>query len=106
MRNTFIIKNADSSFDNYYQIMKMKKRQSVAHGGLNTTTGSNFATPMKYNMKGLQQNKRPAARDGHTSVLHNERFYVFGGDRHHMPFNDMFVLDLKNEFVKHSELLY
>jgi hypothetical protein len=22
---------------------------------------------------------------------------VFGGDRHHMPFNDLFVLDLEGE---------
>lgn len=69
------------------------------NGGASNYGGS----PSKLNnidSRGLQPNKRPAARDGHTSVLYNERFYVFGGDRHHMPFNDMFVLDLKNEFIK------
>lgn len=24
--------------------------------------------------------------------------FVFGGDRHHMPFNDFFVLDILSEF--------
>jgi hypothetical protein len=24
---------------------------------------------------------------------------VFGGDRHHMPFNDLFVLDLERELA-------
>jgi len=23
---------------------------------------------------------------------------IFGGDRHHMPFNDLYVLDLESEF--------
>lgn len=27
---------------------------------------------------------------------------MFGGDRHHMPFNDMFALDLVNEFDRQS----
>ena len=27
---------------------------------------------------------------------------VFGGDRHHMPFNDMFALDLKGEIERQS----
>jgi len=103
MKNTFIIKNADSSFDNYYHMMKAKKRQSVMVNGGNMATGAHFGgSPSKLmnNATGLQANKRPAARDGHTSVLYNEKFYVFGGDRHHMPFNDLFMLDLKNEFIK------
>ena len=27
---------------------------------------------------------------------------IFGGDRHHMPFNDMFALDLVSEFERQS----
>jgi len=42
MRNTFIIKNADSSFDNYYHMMKAKKRQSVMVHGNHMATGSHF----------------------------------------------------------------
>ena len=35
-------------------------------------------------------------------VNHEGRMIVFGGDRHHMPFNDMFALDLVNEFDRQS----
>jgi hypothetical protein len=41
--------------------------------------------------------KRPMARDGHTGLVFGDNFIVFGGDRHHMPFNDIFMLDLKKE---------
>ena len=50
--------------------------------------------------------RRPAARDGHSAVLFGEQIIVFGGDRHHMPFNDTFGLDLKNEFIVKSHLFY
>jgi hypothetical protein len=48
-------------------------------------------------MSGKAKGKRPAARDGHTGIVFGTYFIVFGGDRHHMPFNDTFMLDLKNE---------
>ena len=51
-----------------------------------------------------QAGRRPAARDGHTALLHGNRFVVFGGDRHHMPFNDLFVLDVESEFNKQSHI--
>ena len=41
--------------------------------------------------------KRPAARDGHTGVIFQDHLIVFGGDRHHMPFNDSYVFNLANE---------
>jgi hypothetical protein len=50
------------------------------------------------------QGKRPPARDGHTGVLYNDIFIVFGGDRHHMPFNDSYILDLRKEFIARSGL--
>ena len=40
---------------------------------------------------------RPAARDGHTAVVIGFSLFVFGGDRHHNPFNDLYVLDLLAE---------
>lgn len=40
---------------------------------------------------------RPAARDGHTGVIIGFSLFVFGGDRHHNPFNDLYVLDLLSE---------
>ena len=41
--------------------------------------------------------KRPAARDGHTGIIFQDHLIVFGGDRHHMPFNDSYVFNLNNE---------
>ena len=46
---------------------------------------------------------RPAARDGHGCVMTPDGLMIlFGGDRHHMPFNDMFALDLPSEFDRQS----
>ena len=41
---------------------------------------------------------RPAARDGHSGVVIGFNYFVFGGDRHHNPFNDLYILDLLAEF--------
>jgi len=38
---------------------------------------------------------QPAARDGHSSEISENGFmFVFGGDRHHMPFNDLYLIKL------------
>ena len=50
------------------------------------------------------QYKRPQARDGHTGIVFQDLLIIFGGDRHHMPFNDLFVLDLKKEFISKNQL--
>jgi hypothetical protein len=40
----------------------------------------------------------PKPRDGHTGIMLNDTEYlVFGGDRHHMPFNDLSGIDLSLE---------
>jgi hypothetical protein len=37
----------------------------------------------------------PAPRDGHTAVVDSKDImYIFGGDRHHMPFNDLYLIEL------------
>ena len=37
----------------------------------------------------------PAARDGHsTEVSDDGLMFVFGGDRHHIPFNDLYLMRL------------
>lgn len=51
---------------------------------------------------GKIRGKRPAARDGHTGVVFGNLFVVFGGDRHHMPFNDTFILDIKTDIQNKS----
>lgn len=37
---------------------------------------------------------KPSARDGHSSFVYLNKMFIFGGDRHHMPFNDIFYLDI------------
>jgi len=49
--------------------------------------------------------KRPPARDGHTGIIYGDSFFVFGGDRHCMPFNDFHMLDLKSEFNDKAHIL-
>lgn len=48
--------------------------------------------------------RRPPARDGHSSLVVGSCLFIFGGDRHHMPFNDLFLLDLLSEF-ENNEML-
>jgi len=40
---------------------------------------------------------KPCARDGHAALLfdNNNKMIVFGGDRHKMSFNDIYVLNIK-----------
>ena len=59
---------------------------------------------MAYSQKGKMRvcGIRPNPRDGHGAVIHNGHMIIFGGDRHHMPFNDMFALDLPSEFDRQS----
>jgi hypothetical protein len=53
----------------------------------------------------LVKNKRPYARDGHSGIYFTHTksnlpyMFVFGGDRHQMPFNDSFLLDLEGELM-------
>lgn len=38
--------------------------------------------------------KKPCARDGHASFVHDEYFYIIGGDRHNVSFNDVYAFRL------------
>jgi Kelch motif len=92
MKNSYIIKNADPSFEAYYNAMK-KRNKLLGHvEHHHFATGSNTIQRMR--------GRRPIARDGHTGLVVGDVFYVFGGDRHHMPFNDLYMLDLKREVVQ------
>ena len=110
MKNSYIIKNADPSFDAYYNSMKRRSKiQMTLNGGASSLGGQDRTlTTIMENQIGAASSlhnpakvagKRPMARDGHTGILFGESLLVFGGDRHHMPFNDMFMLDLKKEFA-------
>ncbi len=98
MQNTFIIKNADESFDQYYQQMKRRKLGHNANQDPNQLGGMSAALPhgVQENHFGVVQGIQPAARDGHTvEISEDGLMLVFGGDRHHMSFNDLYLIKLR-----------
>ena len=102
MRDSFIIKNADESFDLYYQQMRKRKLggQTNTMGMDNTGLGAASATlpggsPMPDSNFGVVAGVNPSARDGHiTEISSDGLLFVFGGDRHLMPFNDLYLMKL------------
>jgi hypothetical protein len=86
MQNTFIIKNADETFDAYYQ--HMRKRKLVGHGTMEHSM-------IGENKFGIVHGRKPTARDGHSANVNRKGYmFIFGGDRHHMPFNDLYMIKL------------
>ena len=90
MKNAFILKNTNASFENYYQIMKRRKHNNGTKT-MNLST-SNLDATIRGAMN-INKNK-PSARDGHSCFIFRNKMFIFGGDRHHMPFNDLFFLEL------------
>lgn len=74
MQQSFIIKNADHTFDAYYQ--QMRKRGKA--GGFAMTSDPAMGET-KFGMVA----GRPTARDGHSANVDQYNYmYIFGGDRH------------------------
>lgn len=48
--------------------------------------------------RGRIKDRVPHARDGHSSVMINNGMYVFGGDRHQMPFNDVYCYSVESSY--------
>lgn len=84
MQSSFIIKNADESFEvNAKQLQKQKHNKT-----LQTSDAPKYTSFM--------EGSRPTPRDGHSAVVDSQGFmYVFGGDRHLMPFNDLYMIKLE-----------
>lgn len=101
MLKSFLIQRADPSFDVMAQIKR--KKNSFGFGVNYNAFGLNMALSQrgKSRVSGI----RPMPRDGHTGILADNYMIVFGGDRHHMPFNDMFALDLAAEMDKQASRL-
>ena len=99
MQRSLLIASADPSFDFMAQLKR--KKNNFGFGG---ATHNSFGLNMQLSQKGKLRvcGIRPNPRDGHTTVLHNGLMLIFGGDRHHMPFNDLFALDLPNEIERQS----
>ena len=67
----------------------MKKRKKQANNA------DYSAQPNESNF-GMVSGKKPTARDGHSAVVDSQgNMFVFGGDRHHMPFNDLYMIRLE-----------
>jgi hypothetical protein len=87
MKNAFILKNSNQSFEQYFQAMK--RRRHLKNHSINLSMSLDGTSKSAH----IHRNK-PSARDGHSSFVYHNKMFVFGGDRHHMPFNDLYFLDI------------
>ena len=98
MQNSFIIKNADESFDMYYQQMKRRRHLTSGFTQNLDVSGSPGAIQGQHSDQRsttFQRGRKPNARDGHSANVDKFGFmFIFGGDRHQMPFNDLFLIKL------------
>ena len=84
MLNNYFIKKTDpNKMDFLFQGIKRRSTNNAGDLG-----------------KVVQVNRAPLSRDGHMGVVWEGMLIVFGGDRHHMPFNDTFVFMLADAFAK------
>ena len=107
MQNTFLLMNTNPSFDQYAEMMKRRKKPkggSFATGSLkdgnNSPRGEDGEILPPSTLK--INKKVPAPRDGHVAFQFNGKMLIFGGDRHHMPFNDLFMIDVNDFFFKNK----
>ncbi len=78
---------------------KRKHNNSVNLGAMDDSTffmgGTMQSSKPGASKYGLFAGHKPTARDGHSATIDkNGCLYVFGGDRHHMPFNDLYIIKL------------
>ena len=84
---------------------KRKYGQGAVQPGLDGTMNTGLANSATLggggasapdNNFGIVDGIQPDAREGHTTNVSDDGLlFVFGGDRHHMPFNDLHLLNLK-----------
>lgn len=100
MQNSFIIKNADESFDAYHQQMRKRKLAGTNAGDMGTSIGGGASatmtgSPAQNEFTYAVVSAQPSARDGHSAQISDDGLlFVFGGDRHLMPFNDLYIMGL------------
>lgn len=73
----------------------MKKRRNRI---LNYQNSISLSMTLDVTTKGGSSNttitkQRPAPRDGHSAFIYDNKMFIFGGDRHHMPFNDLYYFE-------------
>jgi hypothetical protein len=83
MQNSFIIKNADESFEINHKLLPKNKMKATS-----------MSETVKFTT--FVEGNKPTPRDGHSACIDSLGFmYIFGGDRHHMPFNDLYMIKLE-----------
>lgn len=95
MKNSFLIKNSGKGFENYYMTLKKRKMEQKSH-----SPDHIGGSPSKMKRSAKVVGNRPRPRDGHSADIWGNHMVVFGGDRHHMPFNDLFSLNIEAEIQK------
>ena len=86
MKNSFIVKNSDESFVSYGKAMDKRLKKNNANETITTVD----------NKSALVRGNKTTPRDGHSATVDSRGFmFVFGGDRHHMPFNDLYMIKLE-----------
>ena len=99
MKNSFLISSIGKTLDNTFKKHKKrmeKLRSSFRHSSFAKVSDINVSPSRRQTGKVSCFNPKP--RDGHTGLMLNEDEYIiFGGDRHHMPFNDVASIDLSLE---------
>mmetsp|Transcript_322 Transcript_322/g.360 ORF Transcript_322/g.360 Transcript_322/m.360 type:complete len:183 (+) Transcript_322:703-1251(+) len=91
MKNSFLINNTGKGFENYFQTNKKRKL------GASISPDIVNLSPTKAPRNSKVSGTRPRPRDGHSALLWEGSMVIFGGDRHHMPFNDLFTLNIARE---------
>jgi hypothetical protein len=80
--------------------MRKRKMGGGTMDGAPTATFKSGGSPSRTREQGSNYGCvagiQPAARDGHSSDICEQTglMFIFGGDRHHMPFNDLYVMKL------------
>ena len=107
MKSTFIMTNGTrESNDLIYKSLSLKKKHGIH---IINASASNISSSDRIEeqseFKHFVKTGKPAPRDGHSATLVGNRYMLlFGGDRHHMPFNDLHILDLYKELDDHMYL--
>ncbi|CAI2366389.1 unnamed protein product [Moneuplotes crassus] len=97
MQNSFLINSINKAYmDRLFK--KNRKTASKNRGSFKSRFDPSVDLSPAKRQYGKVPRFNPKPRDGHTGIMLNEREYiVFGGDRHHMPFNDVSAIDLSLE---------
>ena len=90
----------DLHFDKYKNnhLSSAGSQKSIIHH-MNRDVLENSISTKNLKEENLIEEKKPCARDGFSSNLFENKLIIFGGDRHLMPFHDVYVLDLERAFL-------